>query len=155
MNQTIKTSTAKKIGSKITKLKLEYALLWRNDTVLYLSWILLIISNIIFAFIVLTWVSGISPPPDMQPETEVSVVRPGQDGLEVMIVFISKDTQIKYLTYNTSVSSGFINRTTDAFEYVRDIGETGSIPAGNYSGPLRIYATLNNGKIRKIYDSVI
>ncbi len=116
---------------------------------------MLIISSIIFAFIVLNWASGISPPPDMQPEFEISVGRPGQDMLEVMIVFIGKDTQIKYLTYNTSVGSGFINRTADPFEYVRDIGETGYVPAKNFSGPLRIYATLNNGKIRKIYDSVI
>jgi len=111
VNQTIKTSSTKKIGSKITKLRLEYALLWKNNTALYLSWIMLIISSIIFAFIVFNWASGISPPPDMQPETEVSVVRPGQDRLEVMIVFIGKDTDIKYLTYNTSVGSGFINRT--------------------------------------------
>ena len=147
--------SAKKISSRVAKLRLEYALLWKNNTALYISWIMLIISSIIFAFIVFNWASGISPPPDMQPETEVSIERPGQDRLEVMIVFIGKDAQIKYLTYNTSVGSGFINRTTYPFEYMRDIGETGSIPAGNYSGPLRIYATPNNGKIRKIYDSVI
>lgn len=142
--------SAKSIGSRVIRRRLELALGRKSDRSSYISWIILIVSSIIFALIIFNWLAAIRPP-EVQPEIDVSVRRLDHDNLEVMIVFVGKDTMIKYLTYNTSQGSGFINKSTDHFAPLIDIGDTGVIYAGSYSGALEIYATFNNGKTVKIY----
>ncbi len=154
VNRSIRTHSAKNISSRITRRILEHTLGWGNNRVFYVSWITLIIIGLIFSVIVFNWAKGIGLA-DVQQGIDVSVRKLDNDRLEVMVVFIGKDTMIRYLTYSTMQGSGFINRSTDPFDHVRDIGETGIIPLSGYSGRLEIFATLENGKTMKIYEGSI
>lgn len=104
------------------------------------------------AAIIFNWAVGIRPP-ELSPDIKVSVKRLDQERFEVMIIFIGKDTAIKYLSYGTPQGRSIINKSSNTPEPVRDAGEAGIIQ--DLSGRIEIFATLDDGKTIRIYDEFL
>ncbi len=149
VNKDIKKPTAKEASHRIRKQSTELAFGGKNEKNLIYAWILLLILSIILTFIIQDWGAGIKPP-RAEANVGVSITRLDSSRLEIMIISLEKDTDVKYLTYYTSHGSGYINKTTNPISPVRDIGETGMIPVSGYNEMVEIFATLNNETI-KIY----
>ena len=149
MNKDIKKPTAKEAIHRIRKRSTELAFGGKNEKKIIHAWIILLILSIILTFIIQDWGAGIKPP-RAEANVGVSVIRLDSSRLEVMIISIEKDTDIEYLTYYTSLGSGYINKSANLLAPVRDIGETGIIPVSGYNENVEIFATLRNETV-KIY----
>jgi hypothetical protein len=150
VNKDIKEPTAKEAIHRIRKRSFELAFERKSEKHIIYAWILLFILCIILTLIIQNWGAGIRPP-DEEANVGVSVTRLDSSRLEVMIISIEKDTDIKYLTYYTSHGSGYINKSASPFSPVRDIGEIGIIPVSGYNEKVEIFVTLRNETI-KIYS---
>ena len=151
VNRTKKNPTAKDINNRILSRWLELTLARLGEKNLYYSWLILLVLSLIFAALLLNWAAAIKPPP-VKPDIAISVAGTGGDNLEVMIIYTGGGISIKYLTYNSSHGGGFINRSANPFEHIRDAGEEGTIPVSAYDGELEIFATLNDGRTIIIYS---
>ena len=150
VNKDTKKPTAKEANSRIRKLSFELAFGWKSEKYILYAWVLLLILSIILTFIIQDWGAGIKPP-GVQANMGISVTRLDRETLQVMIISLEKDTDIKYLTYYTSRGSGYINKSINQISHVRDTGDIGIIPVSGYNEKVEIFVTLPNETI-KIYS---
>ena len=143
----IKKQTAKDISSRIRKRNIELAFGWKSEKYLIYAWILLLILSVILTLIVQNWTQDVSPG-KVGADVSVSVRRLDSHRLEVMIISIGKDADIRNLEYSTTHGSGIINRSASPFEPVRDAGEPGIIAVSGYDEDVEIFAVLSDSKIR-------
>lgn len=151
-----KKREAGKINSSIKKRLLEHSL-GKGSEHNFINTIGIIVISALcipLAFLVLDWASGIRPPP-AQPEISISVTRLDRNLVSVMILSIGhKETVIQQLSYNTSKGTGFINKSDNPFDFVRDVGDYGVIPLSGYNEYLEITAVLGNATT-KLYSGKI
>ncbi len=153
MNKSIKKPTAKDASSRIRKCSFEIAFGWKSEKYLIYAWILLMFLSIILTFIVQSWTEEVRPA-RVGADVGVSVTRLDSHRLEVMIISIGKDTDIRNLEYNTLHGSGIINRSASPLESVRDAGESGIITVSGYDEEVEIFAVLSDAKIRIFRNEV-
>ncbi len=147
MNKSIKKPTAKDASSRIRKRSVELAFGWKSEKYLIYAWILLLILSVILTFMVQSWTQDVRPA-RAGVDVGVSVTRLDSHRLEVMIISIGKDADIRNLEYNTPHGSGIINRSASPLEPVRDAGEPGIIDVSGYDEDVEIFAILSDAKIR-------
>ena len=124
MAQEIVKTTAKSANSSIAKRSNELASGWKSEKQIIYTWILLLILSILLAFIIQNWAVDIQPA-RVQADVGISVTRLDMERLEVMIISLEKNSDIEYLSYNTSNGSGYINKSLNPFAPVQDAGDYG------------------------------
>ena len=151
MHHPIKKPSSKDISFRIIARWLEVALGQDSGRKLFYAWLILFILCLVLSAFILNWAVDIRPPAPPEPDIAVSVTQPDRDHLGIMITYTGKNTSIRYLTYNSSSGSGFINKSSDPHEYVRDAGEEGIITIPDRDKRLEILAIMSNGKTIKVY----
>jgi len=138
--------TAKSASSTIAKRSIELAFGWKSEKYILYAWIFLLILSILLTFIIHGWVEDIQPV-RVQADLGISVTRLDRERVEVMIISIENDANIEYLNYYTSKGSGYINRSINLLEPVRDAGDSGIIPVSGYNEHVEIFAVHKDSKI--------
>ena len=150
--QDIVKPTAKGANSSIVKRSIELAFGWKSEKYILYTWILFLLISILLTFILQSWSLDIQRP-GVRTDVGISVTRLDRERIEVMIISLEKDTDIEYLTYNTSNGSGYINQSINPFAPVQDVGDYGIIPVSSYNEDVEIFASLN-GERTKIFSSI-
>ena len=145
--------TAKSANSSIVKRSIELAFGWKSEKYILYAWILLLILSILMTFILQSWALDIEPA-RIQSDVGISITRLDKERLDVMIISLEKDSDIEYLTYNTSNGSGYINKSIDTFAPLQDVGDNGIIHVSGFNEHIEIFATLN-GERTKIFSKII
>ena len=153
VTQDIVKLTAKSANPSSAKRSIELASGWKSEKQIIYTWILLLILSILLAFIIQNWAVDIQPA-RVQAGVGISVTRLDRERLEVMIISQEKNSDIEYLTYNTSNGSGYLNKSIDPFAPVQDAGDNGIIPVSGYNEHVEIFANVSDARI-KIFSKII
>jgi hypothetical protein len=142
---------AKKIQSRLSKRRYEESL----SRPVHLGFlpttgmIIMLMVSVLFAFLVLNWSSGITPPV-LESSAAVSVVPIDENTTAVTILSIEpKGAVIKYLTYNDSRKSGIINSSSNVSIPVKNVGDSGFIQISH--GNIEIIAVFNDSTQKLVY----
>ena len=115
--------------------------------------IIMLVVTVLIATLVLNWSSGITPPL-LGSSAAVSVVRLDGNNAAVTILSIEpKNAVIKYLIYNDSLGSRFLNISHNTSIPLSNVGETSFIQAS--PGEIEITAIFNDSTQKVVFQGRI